>query len=204
MNARWIKILSAGMAMAAGAWFGGGCEDAVTDTALGVTPAKSEIMDEGTTVYMTAYDPDEAVYDYSEVYEDEEAANKASVDSSASSSTNFLGSQILLPLEWRVSNGALGRIASSAGYSAIYESYGGKGQNYVTVEDQFGRQGVAVVEQRTTDTTNVVTTTETSDVDAETTYVITTNGTVITTNVVVTISDSDEEEDVTTTTSTGH
>ena len=199
MNARWIRIRSAGLAVAALAWLAGGCEDVETDTALGITPAKSEITDEGTTVYLTAYDPDEAVYDFSEVYADEEVANKASVNSSVSE-TNAVGSQILLPLEWRVGNGALGRIASSAGYSAIYESYGGKGQNYVTVEDQFGRQGVAVVEQRTTDTTNVVTTTETSDVDAETTYVITTNGTVITTNVVVTVHDSDEEVDVTTTT----
>ena len=48
----------------------------------------------------------------------------------------------------------LGRILSSAGYTAIYESYGGKGQNVVTVCDQVGRAGVAVVNHRIAEQTN--------------------------------------------------
>lgn len=189
MKAKWIQVIMAAVAAAGLLGLAGGCEDAETDTALAVDPARSETTGKGETVVLTVYDPDEEVY------------NKASANSSVSES-NALNAQILLPLEWRVSNGGLGRIASSAGYAAIYESYGTEGQNYVTVQDQIGRKGTAVVEQRVADrTTNTTTTTETTTVGAETTYVITTNGTVITTNVVITVDEIDEEEDVTTSSS---
>ena len=189
MKTKGMKAMGAGLALAALLGLAGGCEDAETDTALAVDPSSSETTGKGETVVLTAYDPDEVVY------------AKASVDSTVSES-NSISAQILLPLEWRVSNGGLGRIASSAGYAAIYESYGTEGQNYITVQDQIGRKGTAVVEQRVADkTTNTTTTTETTTVGAETTYVITTNGTVVTTNVVITVDETDEEEDVTTSSS---
>ena len=62
--------------------------------------------------------------------------------------TNTVASQILLPLEWSVANPALGRIMAVGGYSAVYESYGPRGQNYVSVRDQAGREGIAAIEQR--------------------------------------------------------
>ncbi len=78
--------------------------------------------------------------------------------SSTSSTTNNTFSQtftvsedslqdLSLPLEWRVSNTALGRIASSGGRSASYVRTGGSGDNSIFVVDQFGAEGIATVRQ---------------------------------------------------------
>ena len=48
----------------------------------------------------------------------------------------------------------LGYIRSSAGYVAVYESFGGRGQNIVTVHDQVGRAGIAVVNHRSAEELN--------------------------------------------------
>ena len=63
-----------------------------------------------------------------------------SVAFTASGSTN-----LLLPLEWSVSNPELGGILRSEGLTAIYGSTGQAGNNAITVRDQGGREGVAVV-----------------------------------------------------------
>lgn len=55
---------------------------------------------------------------------------------------------LFLPLEWEVSNPNLGKIQSSGGFSAVYESNGKVGQNFINVRDQAGSEGVALVEQR--------------------------------------------------------
>ncbi len=60
--------------------------------------------------------------------------------------TNSL-EELVLPLEWRVSNGSLGRIANSAGVSAVYISNGSEGANTITVSDQIGRSGIAAISQ---------------------------------------------------------
>jgi hypothetical protein len=93
------------------------------------------VRGEGATVFLTAFDPDQSVY------------AKSSDDSSVVE-TNAMGAQIMLPLAWRVTNPDLGGILSSGGYSAVYESRGVIGQNVVIVEDRFGREGVAVINQR--------------------------------------------------------
>lgn len=54
---------------------------------------------------------------------------------------------LLLPLTWEVENPVLGRIVDSAGLSAVYESTGVEGTSAVTVTDQVGRDGVAVIRQ---------------------------------------------------------
>jgi len=62
-------------------------------------------------------------------------------------STSVVGS-IFLPLRWTVSNRSLGSIAGSAGNQALYSSIPGtEGQNIVTVSDQAGSEGMAVVNQ---------------------------------------------------------
>ncbi len=139
MKTKWIKTMSAGLAMVGLLGLAAGCgEDAETDTALAVTPASSTVYADGATVFLTAYDPDQGVY---------EMRAKVSLDSDVPETSN-LNSHILLPLEWSVVNPAMGRIMASAGYSAVYESYGPRGQNYILVRDQGGREGIASVEQR--------------------------------------------------------
>lgn len=136
MKTKWMKTIEAGMAVAALLGFAAGCgEDAQTDASLAVDPPSSTVYADGATVYLTAYDPDAVVY------------GKVSMDSDVDL-TNGVSSQILLPLEWSVANPAMGRIMASGGYSAVYESYGPRGQNYVTVRDQAGREGIAAIEQR--------------------------------------------------------
>ena len=53
-----------------------------------------------------------------------------------------------LPLIWSVSDTNLGKIASSAGVTAVYASTGNVGDNIVTVSDQGGAAGQALVTQR--------------------------------------------------------
>ena len=143
MKTKRLKAIEAGLVVAALLGFAAGCgEDAETDTALAVSPASSTVYADGATVFLTVYDPDENVYGA-----DAAARAKASLDSDVAE-TNGVASHILLPLEWSVANPALGRIMASGGYSAVYESYGPRGQNYVTVRDQAGREGIAAIEQR--------------------------------------------------------
>ena len=143
MNTKWIKAIAGGLVLAALLGFAAGCgEDAETDTALAISPASATVYADGATVFLTAYDPDEAVYGA-----DAAAHAKASLDSDVTE-TNELVSHIFLPLEWSVVNPAMGRVMASGGYSAVYESYGPRGQNYVIVRDQAGREGVAAIEQR--------------------------------------------------------
>ena len=54
---------------------------------------------------------------------------------------------LILPLEWSVDEPALGRISESAGLSAVYVSSGALGTSAITVRDQSGRDGLAVVNQ---------------------------------------------------------
>lgn len=144
MKTKWMKAIGAGLVLAGWLGFAAGCGDDVeTDTALAIDPAKSEITGQGTTVFMTVWDPDSAVY---ETIPSQRA--KSGSQDSATTLTNGLSSQIMLPLEWSVSNPSLGRIYMCRGYSAVYESLGGRGQNIVVVTDAAGREGLAVVEQR--------------------------------------------------------
>ena len=143
MKTKRMKAIRAGGIMVALLGFAAGCgEDAQTDSALAVYPATSTVYADGATVFLTVYDPDENVYEA-----DVAAHAKASLDSDVDQ-TNTVASQILLPLEWSVGNPGLGRILAAGGYSAVYESYGPRGQNYVAVRDQAGREGIAAIEQR--------------------------------------------------------
>lgn len=61
---------------------------------------------------------------------------------------NLIGvGELSVPLTWSVSQPSLGHITSVAGLHAVYIGSGGKGVNVVTVEDQYGAQGVATVTQ---------------------------------------------------------
>ena len=154
MKALKARIGAAGLLAILLAGFGTGCgEDAETDVALAINPASADVYAKGGTVVLTVFDPDQGVYDYSPQpagYE-EIQPDKAAQDSDTTPATNLV-SQIFLPLEWNVGSPQLGRILASAGYTAIYESFGGKGQNVVTVYDRAGRAGVAVVNHRILET----------------------------------------------------
>lgn len=154
MKTKEATIWTAGLLGILMAVFGAGCgEDAETDVALGINPASADVYAKGGTVVLTVFDPDAGVYDYSPEpvgYEEIQPA-KASQDANTNPNTNLV-SQIFLPLEWSVGSPQLGRILASAGYTAIYESFGGQGQNVVTVFDRAGRAGVAVVNHRILET----------------------------------------------------
>ncbi|MEI6564572.1 MAG: hypothetical protein WCO42_09745 [bacterium] len=56
---------------------------------------------------------------------------------------------LALPLEWRVSNPALGTIISQSGSNATYKANSGaKGDNIITVRDQYQNEGSAVITQQ--------------------------------------------------------
>ena len=58
-------------------------------------------------------------------------------------------SQLAMPLAWSVANPTLGNIISSSGSNATYNANSGKtGDNIVTVRDQYGNEGSAVVTQQ--------------------------------------------------------
>lgn len=62
--------------------------------------------------------------------------------------TAVISSSLALPLEWRVSNPAMGSIVGQSGSNAIYAANDGAvGRNVVTVKDQFKNEGSAVVTQ---------------------------------------------------------
>lgn len=55
--------------------------------------------------------------------------------------------ELSVPFTWAVSHPSLGHITTTAGNQAVYVSSGGRGVNVITVEDQYGAQGVATVTQ---------------------------------------------------------
>jgi len=71
--------------------------------------------------------------------------NGSTVTTTTSSGTT--NQTLFYPLEWSVSTPSLGFIRTSSGNTAIYESLGGRGNNIVTVRDQDGKTGQAVVVQ---------------------------------------------------------
>lgn len=123
MKTQWMRGVMTGLLVAALGLLASGCEDAETGSALTVSPSDSEIAGVGATVFLTAARP-----------EDEDPTNR--------------NEEVIYPLTWSVSNPSLGGILSSSGNSAVYESNGTRGQNVVFARDQFGREGLAVINQQ--------------------------------------------------------
>lgn len=68
---------------------------------------------------------------------------------SAQEFTAAVSNNLALPLEWSVSNPSLGDIRSQSGAKAIYKANTGrKGDNVITVRDQYKNEGSAVVTQK--------------------------------------------------------
>lgn len=65
----------------------------------------------------------------------------------SAATTNTL---VVLPLEWSVADGSLGRILSVGGMTAVYKSYDKSGATAVIVRDQVGQEGVASITQTET------------------------------------------------------
>lgn len=85
-----------------------------------------------------------------------------------------------LPLEWTVTNPALGHILHSSGYYATYAQTGEVGVNTITVRDQYGTEGFAVVTQVAYETGQPATPVVVAPVTADTTATpATTSGTVL-------------------------
>lgn len=98
---------------------GVGCEKTSTSQTLAVTPPASEI-DLRAAVVLTAAIP------------------------AAESETR----RIYYPLEWTVSDGALGSLRDAAADTAVYVASDSEGVNTVTVRDQAGAEGIASVVQK--------------------------------------------------------
>lgn len=70
--------------------------------------------------------------------------NSAAVTFTATVSSN---QTLFFPLEWQVTDPSIGRIVTSQGTTAVYESFGVSGNNSVIVKDQSDSEGVALVVQ---------------------------------------------------------
>ncbi len=146
MNRKWFQAMMIVVA-AAGAWLlMTGCEDVETDTGLTIRAACEECS--GNLQVLG--------YGYGSITLT--ACRGACCGDCLDSSTNLVD-RLFLPLEWSVSNPSLGRILASGGYTAVYESIGGKGRNIVTVRDQSGREGIAGIEQIVTNAPEATATT---------------------------------------------
>lgn len=63
--------------------------------------------------------------------------------------TALVHDSLALPLTWSVVNASMGTIVSASGSNATYMAYTGKtGNNVITVQDQYGNKGSAVVTQQ--------------------------------------------------------
>lgn len=116
----------------------------------------------------------------------------AKTDESVALTVSYTGDSapmgdLALPLEWSVHNSALGMITSSSDYDAVYSRFSPNGVNIVEVKDQYGANGVAVIEQVTkvtapgTSTSTTTTTTTTTSAAGATTTTTTTTSTTTTT-----------------------
>ena len=95
-----------------------GCETTDGTSGLTVTPSESALSGASNSVVFTVSD-----------------------------ATNSNLRVLSLPLEWSVSNPALGSINERGGYSAVYVRNSGNGANVIRVKDQYGAEGIATVHQ---------------------------------------------------------
>ncbi len=98
--------------------FATGCEKTTTRATINVTPASAELDIRGAVTFTAA------------IPESERETR-----------------QLYYPLEWRVSNEALGSLRQTAGDSAVYVAGDMAGVNTVSVRDQAGAEGVAAITQ---------------------------------------------------------
>ena len=103
--------------MAMGAWMWTGCESAGNTGGISISPS-SVVLGGSSNVTRVA------------------------------SFTATVSDALALPLSWRVSTPDLGTIISASGSNATYKANPGMtGDNVVTVRDQYGNEGSAVVSQ---------------------------------------------------------
>ncbi|MDI6774537.1 MAG: hypothetical protein QME60_03960 [Verrucomicrobiota bacterium] len=70
------------------------------------------------------------------------------VDFVVEGDTNATRDSLALPLEWSVSDASLGVILYYSGWTARYRRNAADGENTITVENQFGQKGHAVIRQK--------------------------------------------------------
>ena len=143
---KWVLLKYIMMLIASAGTFStiSGCDSATTDSA--------EIVISPTIAHLSATKGDGVLFavnnyvggTFSTSTSTSTNGNTVSTTTSSSSGTN---QTLYYPLEWSVSSPSLGYIKSSTGRTAIYESLGGAGNNTVSVRDQDGKKGQAVVVQ---------------------------------------------------------
>lgn len=101
-----------------------GCEGTSTHAAITVTPSEVEYTGSMAVAVMFI-------------------AEKTPLPGEELSSNRW--DRLYLPLEWSVKDSSLGGIIAASGYSAEYAGTGRTGLQVVTVRDQAGNEGIAVV-----------------------------------------------------------
>ncbi len=118
-----------------------GCEESKGNEGLIISPSSRNMSDAGTPRWFAVIGKNDAA--------------DSSSDSSTSTGTNTEStvtsemalSDLSYPLEWSVSNPALGTITESSGDSALYQKNNASGQQTITARDQYGNEGYAAVYQ---------------------------------------------------------
>jgi len=111
------------------AWLICGCETGDGTAALLVTPGTVYLSGTTNTVTLTV-------------------GGAATTTNGATLATDGGLRDLSLPLEWRVTNPALGTILESSGRIAVYARYAENGINTVIVKDQYDAEGFATIHQR--------------------------------------------------------
>jgi len=106
-----------------------GCESGEGTAALTITP--SAVYLSGTTNNVTLY-----------------VGGTSSGTNGAAVTTSGGLRSLSEPLEWRVTNPALGTILESSGNMAVYARYPANGVNTVIVKDQYDAEGFATIHQQ--------------------------------------------------------
>jgi len=133
MNTRWIQRMGVAAALAVWMGAGAGCEEAETDTGLSIDPPSAAIAPYGDGAVLLS-------------------ACRGSCCGECLGTSSNMSDRLLLPLEWSVHDPRLGRVTPGGGFTAVYQSTGGDGQNIVFVRDQGGREGMAVIQQAEVET----------------------------------------------------
>ena len=113
-----VGIIAAGACLVSTMLLWVGCEDSPTDNTITVSPASVSVTNNYVITFTAALPGSNATR------------------------------RLYFPLEWSVSNPALGQVLSSTGNTAIYGAVAGQsGANVITVRDQAGSEGSAAIAQ---------------------------------------------------------
>lgn len=126
-----------------------GCESAKNSEGLIIDPVSADMAGDGSTRWFTVIGKNDAA----NITSSNDGSSTTSTGTSTNdTSTTTITSNMALndlsyPLEWSVSNPAMGTIIRSSGDTALYRMNAVSGHQVITVRDQYGNEGYASVYQ---------------------------------------------------------